>query len=306
MPGTVERVDRLETVFASFMERTEEALADIRASAADIRASTAEIRASNLRTDALLLEMQRQADKDRQQADKVWQQADKVWQQADKVWQQADKDRQQADKDRQQADKDRQQADKDRQQADKDRQQADKDRQQAEKDRAVFNARFIEMQQRADRAREEAEKDRKDFNKRLAELSDSMGTLVEDMVAPNARRIASEIFPSDPVVRLAQRVRQVHPSDAGRMLEIDLLVAGREHLMVVEAKRRLNAEKIREFVEKVGSIPEFFPEYARHKLVPVVASVTIESSVITFLNRSRVYGVAMGDETMELVNRGAF
>jgi flagellar biosynthesis GTPase FlhF len=239
MPTVEERVDRLERVFASFMERTEEALADI-------RASTAEIRASNLRTDALLLEMQRQAEKDRQQADK-----------------------------------DRQQADKDRQQADKDRQQADKDRQQAERDR-------------------------KDFNKRLAELSDSMGTLIEDMVAPNARRIAAEIFPSDAVIRLAQRVRQVHPADRSRMMEIDLLVAGQAHLMVVEAKRRLDPEKIREFVEKLQSIPEFMPEYARHQLVPVVASVTIEPSVITFLNRQKVYGVAMGDETMEVVNLGQF
>jgi hypothetical protein len=218
MPDIVERVDRLETVFASFMERTEELLADIRA--------------SNLRTDALLLEMQRQAEKDRQQAEK-------------------------------------------------DRQQAEKDRQQAEKER-------------------------KDFNKRLAELSDSMGTLVEDMVAPNARRIASEIFPSDPVVRMVQRLRQVHPADAGRMMEIDLLAAGQSHLMVVEAKRRLNPEKIREFVEKVVTIPEYLPEYAHYRLVPVVASVTIESSVITFLNRLRVYGVAMGDETMELVNPGQF
>ena len=225
MPIIEQRVDRLEAVFASFMERTEEALADIRASTADIRASTADIRASNLRTDALLLEMQRQAEKDRQQAEK--------------------------------------------------------DRQQAEKER-------------------------KDFNKRLAELSDSMGKLVEDMVAPNARRIASEIFPSDPVVRLAQRVRQVHPKEPGRMIEIDLLAAGETHLMVVEGKWRLNADKIREFLEKVSSIPEFMPEYARHVLVPVVASVTIEPSVITFLNRQKVYGVAMGDETMELVNLGQF
>jgi DNA-directed RNA polymerase subunit F len=225
MPSITERVDRLETVFASFMERTEEALADIRASAADIRASTAEIRASNLRTDAILLVMQRQAEKDRQQAEK--------------------------------------------------------DRQQAEKER-------------------------KDFNKRLAELSDSMGTLIEDMVAPNARRIASEIFPSDPVIRLAQRVRQTHPADRGRMIEIDLLAAGREHLIIVEAKRRLDTEKIREFVEKVSSIPEYMPEYAGHKLVPVVASVAIDQTVITFLNRQKVYGVAMGDETMQLVNLGQF
>jgi multidrug efflux pump subunit AcrA (membrane-fusion protein) len=246
MPSITERVDRLETVFASFMERTEEALADIRSSAADIRASTAEIRASNLRTDAILLEMQRQAEKDRQQAEK------------------------------------------DRQQAEKDRQQAEKDRQQAERDR------------------QQAEKERKDFNKRLAELSDSMGTLIEDMVAPNARRIASEIFPSDPVIRLAQRVRQTHPADRGRMIEIDLLAAGREHLIIVEAKRRLDTEKIREFVEKVSSIPEYMPEYAGHKLVPVVASVAIDQTVITFLNRQKVYGVAMGDETMQLVNLGQF
>jgi hypothetical protein len=168
------------------------------------------------------------------------------------------------------------------------------------------DALLLGMQQQADRDRQQAEKDRRDFNKRLAELSDSMGTLVEDMVAPNVRRIASQIFPADPVVRLAQRLRQVHPTDRGRMIEIDLLAAGHQHLMVVEAKRRLNAEKIREFVDRTASIPEFLPEYAGHTLVPVVASVTIEPSVITFLNHSRVYGVAMGAETMELVNLGQF
>jgi hypothetical protein len=170
--------------------------------------------------------------------------------------------------------------------------QADKDRQRADRER--------------ERDREQAEKDRKDFNKRIAELSDSMGTLIEDMVAPNARRIASEIFPSDPVITVAQRVRRTHPTDRGQMAEIDLLVAGSEHLMIVEAKRRLDPQKIREFVERIEAIRPFFPEYAQHKIVPVVASVTIEPSVITFLNRQKVYGVAMGDETMQLVNLGQF
>ena len=89
-------------------------------------------------------------------------------------------------------------------------------------------------------------------------------------------------------------------------MELDLMVAGGQHLMVVEAKRRLNPEKIREFVDRVASIPDFLPEYANHKLIPVVASVCLEPSVITFLNRQRVYGVAMGDETMEVVNLGQF
>jgi hypothetical protein len=211
MPDTSERVDRLEAALASFMERSESILADMRA--------------SNARTDAYLRDMQRKADLDREIAEK--------------------------------------------------------DRQQAEKDR-------------------------KDFNKRLAELSDSMGTLVEDMVVPNARRIASEIFPNDPVLRIVQRLRAVHPADRGRMIEIDLLVTGKEHLMIVEAKRRLTPEKIREFAGKVAAVPDFLPEYSGYVLVPVVASVTIESSVIAFLNRQKVYGVAMGDETMELINLGQF
>ncbi|MBE7503861.1 MAG: hypothetical protein HS113_26960 [Verrucomicrobiales bacterium] len=254
MLSTDERVDRLEVVFAQFMERTEEALADI-------RASTAEIRASNLRTDALLLEMQRQAEKDREQAEKA---------RAEMLC------------------------------------QAEIDRRQAEADREEMRRQLEQDRQRAEEDRKRAEQDRKDFNKRLAELSDSMGTLVEDMVAPNARRIAGQIFPADPVVRLMQRLRQVHPTDPGRMIEIDLLAAGRRHLMVVEAKRRLNPEKIREYVERVAEIPEFLPEYAGYQLFPVVASVTIDPSVIMFLNRQRVYGVAMGDETMELVNLGQF
>ena len=40
--------------------------------------------------------------------------------------------------------------------------------------------------------------------------------------------------------------------------------------------------------------------------MPAVASVTIEPSVITFLNRQKVYGIAMGDETMDLVNLSQF
>ena len=49
---------------------------------------------------------------------------------------------------------------------------------------ARTDRRLLEMQQQAERDRQQAEKDRKDFNNRLAEISDSMGTLVEDMVAP--------------------------------------------------------------------------------------------------------------------------
>jgi hypothetical protein len=218
MPTLAERVDRLEVMFASFMERSEQSFAEMRAFTAEIRSGIADISASNARTDAILVRMHQQAEKDRQQA----------------------------------------------------------------------------------------EKDRRDFNKRLAEISDSMGTLIEDMVCPNAPRIAAQLFPSDPIITSGPRLKRRHPEDLGRSIELDYLSAGRHNLMVVEAKRRIDAEKVREFLERLQLIPEFFPEYNQHRIYPVIASVHIDPSVITFLNRQKVYGLAMGDETMELVNFGQF
>ncbi len=195
--------------------------------------------------------------------------------------QQADKDRQQADKDRQQADKDRQQADKERRQADKERQQADKERQQAEKDR-------------------------KDFNKRLAAISDSMGTLIEDMVAPCSFQLARTVFGSEEAQTCAIRVKRKHPARSGEVMELDLLAIGPAKLLVVEVKRRIDAAKVAEYRDKLKRLPEFFPELAGKTLCPAVAGVYLESSVVAFLNREKVYGIAMGDEVMEVINLGQF
>ena len=181
-----------------------------------------------------------------------------------------------------------QQAERDRQRADQDRQRADQDRQQAEKDR------------------QQAEKDRKDFNKRLAEVSDSMGTLIEDMVAPCGFQLARTVFGSEEAQTCAIRVRRKHPTRPGEVMELDLLAIGPAKLLVVEVKRRIDAAKVAEYKDKLKRFPEFFPELAGRTLCAAVASVYLESSVIAFLNREKVYGIAMGDEVVQVVNLGQF
>ena len=195
---------------------------------------------------------------------------------------------QQAAKDREQADKDRQRGDKDREQADKDRQQVEKDRQQIEKDR-----------QRGD-------KERQEFNRQLAGISDRLGSLIEDMVAPNAPRIARTLFEGDEVLTSAIRVKRRHPSDPGLNIELDLLVVGSRHLLVGEAKSKVTVEKAVAFLEKMRSIHEYFPEFSGFTILPLIASVGIESSLVAHLSRLRIYALAFGDETMEMLNEGAF
>jgi hypothetical protein len=165
---------------------------------------------------------------------------------------------------------------------------------------------LLEMQQQAEKDRERAEKERKEFNRQLAGISDRLGNLIEDMVAPNAPRIARKLFKDDEVQTSAVRVRRRHPSDPGRNIEIDLLVVGRRHLLVCEAKSSVTAEKAAAFLEKARSVLEFFPEFSGFTVLPMIASVAIESSLVAHLSRLHIYALGFGDETMEILNEGAF
>lgn len=165
---------------------------------------------------------------------------------------------------------------------------------------------LLEMQQQAEKDRQQAEKDRKDFNKRLAELSDSMGTLIEDMVAPCGLRLARAVFATEEPEICAIRVKRKHPIRRGEWMELDLVAVGPTKLLVVEVKRHLDADKVAEYRSKLSRLHEFFPEWGTKAICPAVASVYLDAPVIALLNREKIYGIAMGDEVMEVVNLGQF
>lgn len=165
---------------------------------------------------------------------------------------------------------------------------------------------LLEMQRRADEDRQQAERDRKDFNKRLAEISDSLGTLIEDMVAPCGFKLAKAIFATEEAETCAIRVRRRHPTHRAGSMELDLLAVGVSKVLVVEAKRRVNPSQVTEYQEKLARFAEFFPEHAAKELCPAIASVYLDPSVVTLLNRQKIHGIAMGDEVMEVVNLSQF
>jgi hypothetical protein len=90
------------------------------------------------------------------------------------------------------------------------------------------------------------------------------------------------------------------------LIELDLLAVGPTQVLVVEAKRRMNAEKATQLHAKAASLPEFLPDLANRQVHCAVASPYLDPSVVAFLSRERIYGIAMGEETMEVVNLGQF
>jgi hypothetical protein len=147
---------------------------------------------------------------------------------------------------------------------------------------------------------------KRELDKKWAELADSMGTLIEDLVAPCGFQLARAIFRTEEAQTCAIRIKHKHPQRPGEMIELDLLAVGPTQALVVEAKRRMNAENAAQFRAKASSLAEFFPDYANRRVHCAVASPYLDPSVVTFLTRERIYGITMGEETMEVVNLDQF
>ncbi len=137
-------------------------------------------------------------------------------------------------------------------------------------------------------------------------ISDSMGTLIEDMVAPCGFELAKAIFATEEAQTCGIRLKRRHPDQSGEMMELDALAIGPTKVLVIDVKRRMDAAKAAEFKEKMQRLPEFFPKLSGKTALAAVASVYLEPSVIAFLNREKLYGIAMGDDVMEVVNLGQF
>ena len=290
---TEERVSTLEATLARFIDQTNLIIAAI-------HEDIAEIRASNARTDRRLLELQQEAHEDRQRADEDRQRADEDRKRTDerqKQWEEElTRDRQRADEDRKRTDERQKQWE---EELTRDRQRADEDRKRWEEELRRYDERMEQDQKRW-------EQERKDFNKRLAEISDSMGMLIEDMVAPCGFQLAKSIFGAEEAETSTIRFKRKHPAYTGEIIEVDLLAIGPTKVLAVEAKRKMDATLAREYLEKLGRLAEFVPELAGKTVYPAVASVYLDPSVVRFLNRAKIYGIAMGDEVMEVVNLGQF
>ena len=207
----------------------------------------------------------------------------------------AEVDRQRAEEDRKRADADRQRAEEDRKRAEADRQRAEEDRKRAETDR-----------QRAEEDRKRAEEDRKNWNKKWGELSDKLGTIVEDIVAPNIPRIAKELCQCDEVDDLMVRRWVRNKKDRSKRREFDVIAVCGDYVILNETKSTVRIDYINQFIEVLPEVTDYFPEYENKTIIPVFSSLGIREDMVNYLTKHHIYALAMGDETMELLNNHQF
>jgi len=287
-----ERVDRLEALFGQFMAQTQLTIRRMDRMTEEMRREAAEARRASAEA----------FERHRQQSDEAF---EKHGQQSEQAF---ERHRQQSDeafeKHRQQSE---QAFERHRRQTDealeKHRRETDalieKHRQEAKE---ALEQRARQADEAFERDRQQAAQARREHNQEMARISYRLGRFAEDIVVPNIPRIARESFGINAPLFSGERVWRRHPQDASRSREFDMIVAGNNQLLVVETKATAKPEYIGQFAESLKEVFDYFPEFRGYELAPIFASMNLSPDLVEHLTRLRIYALALGSETMELLN----
>src|SRR3990172_7040706 len=150
--------------------------------------------------------------------------------------------------------------------------------------------------------KDEMREDRRNMNKKWGEIVNKMGSLVEDIVAPNIPRIAREYFKCEDMEFFGLRVTKRNSKDKSKSREFDIIAVCGDTVIINETKSSPRVDYINEFLEILKEVCEYFPEYESKKIIPIFSSLYIPENVVTYLTKVKIYAMAMKDDVMDLLN----
>jgi len=167
---------------------------------------------------------------------------------------------------------------------------------------ARLSTEMLEFKEEMRAFKEEMREFKREMNKRWGELANKMGTLVEDIVAPNISGIAREYFGCSDIKDFMVRRRKRNTKDASKVREFDVIAVCDDKVIINETKSNPKIEYINEFINVLKEIYDYFPEYKDKKIIPIFSSLYIPEDLVTYLTKNRIYAMAMKDDTMDLLN----
>ncbi len=167
---------------------------------------------------------------------------------------------------------------------------------------ANWEQRWAKLEQEREKERQEREKERREMNKKWGELANKMGTLVGDIIAPNIQRLACELFDVGDLVDFSEFRSITHPTDKSRFKDFDALFIGSRGIILNETASTVRQSYIDEFIAFIPTVFEYLPEHRGKKVIPVFSSLYIPEQFVRYLTANKIYAMAMGDETMQILN----
>ena len=149
---------------------------------------------------------------------------------------------------------------------------------------------------------------RLDMNRRWGELSNKMGTMAEDLVAPSIPHILRTMLgcPGDAIDQSAVRVRRRSSQNREIRREFDVIASCGNYFLINETKSNLNPRDVEQFVDTLSVAREFFPEAAEKSIVGVLASLYVDESLVRFAERNGLILLGFGQDVMDVLNSTDF
>jgi hypothetical protein len=174
---------------------------------------------------------------------------------------------------------------------------------------AMLNKRADERNKAAEErmARFEAEmrQSKRELDTKWGNLANKLGTIIEDILAPNVRRLADDHFELGPLIDFMIRRSRRHPSQPQLMAEFDVLAIAADAVILGEAKSSPSADAVDAFRHKVAGFFDFFPEYRGRRLIGIFGSWSIPEDLVNRLTGCGIYALQIRSETMDLANAAA-
>ena len=151
--------------------------------------------------------------------------------------------------------------------------------------------------------KDEVRQQNRDMNRKWGEVSNKLGTLVEDLVAPSLPRIIEAKLRETVLDLMPRRKRRLAD---GRVREFDAVAVTASLVCLNSTKAMLRSADVDRFVEDIAVFREFLPEYDVLPLVGILASLAVDESVLNYAEKKGFLVLAVGDELMEIRNRPDF
>ncbi|ACN99809.1 conserved hypothetical protein [Sulfurihydrogenibium azorense Az-Fu1] len=149
--------------------------------------------------------------------------------------------------------------------------------------------------------KQEVNKQIKEMNKKWGELSNKMGTIVEDIISPATRPVLEKYFKCN----IEKKLVNVEVNEENIHTEFDVIAVSNscKTAFLIEVKTTFRGKFIEDVFEKIEKFKKAFPEYKDYKIVPILASLSMDENTVNILTKNKIYAMAYREwEYLDILN----
>jgi len=176
-------------------------------------------------------------------------------------------------------------------------------REKSEREMQEFKAEMHLSREKSEREMQEFKAEmrqsKRDLDKKWGELSNKLGTMAEDLVAPSIPRILKQLTGCTAKIEYsAVRVRKSQPQNQ----EFDVVVKCENWVFINETKSNLRPEHLDKFHRLMQRIRDYFPEYQNNQFIGAIASLYVDESLVECGEKLGLVVLGFGEELMDVLN----